>query len=191
MSAPAILSLISLLGVAAALILPGASDLILLAGPCTIASLFLLLRDRRRRRAKSVDERWIVIDGSNIMYWNQNKPDLRTVRTVMDRLTAAGFKPGVVFDANAGYKTGGVYMNDRDFAQVLGLPKDRVMVAPKGSPADPLVLTAARDLGALVVSNDRFRDWVEDFPETQDAGLVVRGGYRDGALWLDLPAATA
>ncbi|MCU0912684.1 MAG: hypothetical protein MUE98_15560, partial [Rhodobacteraceae bacterium] len=46
-------------------------------------------------------------------------------------------------------------------------------------------------LGAQIVTNDRFRDWVERFPEVRQPGHLVRGNYRDGALWLDLgnPAA--
>ena len=39
------------------------------------------------------------------------------------------------------------------------MPGNAVMVAPKGQPADPHILFVARDLGARIVSNDRFRDW--------------------------------
>jgi len=97
-----------------------------------------------------------------------------------------GYSPGVVFDANAGYKITGRYQHDGALGRLLGLPEDRVMVVAKGTQADPTVLTAARDLGARVVSNDRFRDWVEAYPEVLDPGHVVRGGYRGGKLWLDL-----
>jgi hypothetical protein len=120
------------------------------------------------------------------MYWRDNAPRIETLHEVIGHLKARGFAPGVVFDANAGYLLTGVYQHDRAFARTLGLPEDRVMVVPKGTPADPLVLTAARDLGARVVSNDRFRDWTGDHPELTTPGHLVRGGYREGKLWLSL-----
>ena len=39
---------------------------------------------------------------------------------------------------------------------------------------------------ARVITNDRFRDWVGDFPEVAQARYLVPGGYRDGRLWLGL-----
>ncbi|SDZ60416.1 hypothetical protein SAMN05444004_13012 [Jannaschia faecimaris] len=47
----------------------------------------------------------------------------------------------------------------------------------------------ARDMGAIVVTDDRYRDWADDFPEVRRKGHLVRGGYRDGKLWLNLPEA--
>ncbi len=44
-------------------------------------------------------------------------------------------------------------------------------------------------MGAIVITNDRFRDWAYTFPEVRRKGHLVRGGYRAGALWLDLPEA--
>lgn len=61
------------------------------------------------------------------------------------------------------------------------------MVVNKGEPADPMILKMARDMGAIVITNDRFRDWAIDFPEVRTRGHLVRGGYRDGTLRLDLP----
>jgi hypothetical protein len=61
-------------------------------------------------------------------------------------------------------------------------------VVNKGNPADPTILAAARDLKARIVSNDRYRDWTESHPEVAKPGHVIRGGYRDGNLWLDLAA---
>ena len=60
-----------------------------------------------------------------------------------------------------------------------------------GRPEDALAgveqaVAAARDLGARIVSNDRYRDWAADHPEVATPGHLVRGGYREGALWLDL-----
>ncbi len=182
MFVPLILLLVSLGGVVVAFALPGWSDSLLLSGPMALASLYLLLRAwlaGPRRKGQ------VFLDGSNVMHWRDGTPDIATVREVLNLATALGLQPGVVFDANAGHLLFDKYAGDRAFAHVLKLPLDRIMVVPKGTPADATILTAARDLGARVISNDRFRDWEEDFPELSTPGHLIRGGYRNGELWLD------
>jgi len=36
------------------------------------------------------------------------------------------------------------------------------------------------------VTNDRYRDWAEAHPEIKEPGHLIKGGYRDGKVWLDL-----
>mgnify|MGYP003651762796 CR=1 FL=1 len=155
MVVPVLILTLSLIGVAVALLLPGYGDLILLAGPCTIAALILLLR------------------------------------ALAQRITAPPApEPEVVFDANAGYLLTGKYKHDDAMAGYLGLAEDWVMVVPKGTVADRYLLTVARDVGAPIVTNDRYRDWAADYPEIKQSGRLIRGGYRDGALWfegMDIP----
>ena len=139
-----------------------------------LALFYLLLRRSRRPE--------VILDGSNVMHWREDGPSLDTVREVIASLEASGFKPGVVFDANAGYLLSGRYRHHDSFAKALGLPADRVMVVPKGTPADPLILQVARDRGARIVSNDRFRDWAERFPEVAERGHIIRGRYDKGSL---------
>lgn len=210
MMAPLVLLLLSLGGVAVAVLMPGFSDLMLLAGPMTLASLWLLARAAMapRRPERDVDlsdaaprparrwmtrkpQKWVVIDGSNVMHWLDETPRIEPLREVLAELKAQGFTAGVVFDANAGYLVAGTYQHDHAFGRMLGLSEDRIMVVPKGTPADPMILTAARDLGARVVTNDRYRDWTAQYPEIKTPGFLIRGGYRDGRLWLDLAPASA
>lgn len=202
MIAPLLLFLASLAGIAMAFA-PGWSDLILIALPCALASLFLLWRGRPkpdRRPARATTDRWptqrppalsklpnwVIVDGSNVMNWNDNVPRIETVRAVLFHLIEKGFTPGIVFDANVGYKIGGNYKHDLALGRMLGLPQDRVMVVNKGTPADPTILAAARDLNARIVSNDRFRDWADQHPEVNEPGRVIRGGIVNGELWMDL-----
>ncbi|MDK3072477.1 hypothetical protein QO034_05065 [Sedimentitalea sp. JM2-8] len=183
-----LLFLISLLGLVAALANPAWGDLILLAGPCAAAGLVLLIRAgvrRRGQRPRSEPGQWIVLDGSNVMYWKDGTPRIETVREVLLALSGPDLEVGVMFDANAGYLLFDRYTHDRAFATLLGLPEDNVMVVPKGTPADPYILAAARKLGARIVTNDRFRDWAGDHPEIRRPGHLIRGGYRSGRLWLD------
>ena len=183
MIVPFLLFVLSCAGVAAALLLPGVSDLLLLAVPSVLASLFLLIRAIVRQE---LPPKWIVVDGSNVMHWKDGTPQIETLREVVQRLTELGFRPGVVFDANAGYKISGRYRHDWAMGKLLGLPEERIMVVPKGTPADPKILAAARGLGARIVTNDRYRDWAEAHPEVNEPGQLIRGGYRDGALWLEV-----
>ena len=141
---------------------------------------------RKSARAKTaVPERWLVVDGSNVMHWKDEAPQIATVREVVQALTARGYSPGVVFDANAGYKIAGRYQDDAEMALQLGLNEDRVFVVPKGTQADPFLLSTARKLGARVVTNDRVRDWTDAHPEVREPGYLMRGGYREGVLWLE------
>ncbi|SMH29629.1 hypothetical protein [Maritimibacter sp. HL-12] len=184
MIVPALFLFASLAGLLVAFLLPGWSDLMLVAAPAALASLYLLLRDWHG--ADKVAQDWVILDGSNVMHWRNEIPDLDSVRAVLAHVSGLGMTPGVVFDANAGYLLFGRHHNDRAFSERLGLPLDRVMVVPKGTPADPFILTAARDLGARIVTNDRFRDWAGEFPEVQTPGHLLRGGFREGRPWLDL-----
>lgn len=204
MIAPLFLFILSLVGIAVALLVPGIGDVIMIAAPSAIASLYLLLRAgllskpgtqphlnparqlRGRRPTRTTKpRRQVIVDGSNVMHWQDNTPQLATLKAVIEHLMQQGLTPGVVFDANAGYKISDQYYHHDAFARMLGLPADQVLVVPKGTPADAYLLEAARLFQAPVVSNDRFRDWQEEFPEVALPGHVIRGGFRDGAMWLE------
>jgi hypothetical protein len=189
MKVPMILFLLSLLGVAVFWISP---DAMLLALVSAVASGVLLLLAWRNPKARAKPDRprdWVVIDGSNVMYWKDGTPQIATVQAVARAVEAAGLTPAVVFDANAGYLLEDRYLHDHALAQRLGVAEARVLVVPKGVQADPYILKTAREVGGRVVSNDRFRDWAADYPEVGLGGHVIAGGYRDGAVWLNLPAA--
>ena len=209
MIAPLVLLLVSLAGFGAAVFVPQLGDFILLAGPCAVASLFLLLKagftnvvpvrkppppDRfpvRRKLNRLRPQNWLVIDGSNVMHWKDGKPQIETLRAVVRHLVVLGYSPGVVFDANAGHLLAGKYQHHHAMGKLLGLPESQVMVVDKGTPADLTILAAARDLRARIVTNDRYKDWADQHPEVRTPGHLIKGGYRDGTLWMDLAGATA
>jgi hypothetical protein len=166
---------------------PVLSDLMLIALILGSASLILLLFAvwRARKRTACAQGRWIVIDGSNVMHWKDQTPQIATVVAVVQELVSRGYSPGVVFDANAGYKLSGRFAGELEFSRLLGLHRHNIFVVPKGTQADPFLLNAARELQAKIVTNDRFRDWAEAHPEVQEPGHLIRGGFRDGKLWLD------
>lgn len=210
MRTPLILFFLSLAGAGGVNLLSGPELTLPFALSClsAIAALILVLMARRRARREAPKRSastvrkasrpkrplvqrlrakgpHVILDGSNVMHWNGQEPHIDTLRDVIASLQAQGYRPGVIFDANAGYKFGSRYLDDRHFAKLLRLDPDRVLVVPKGEPADPTILAAARELKAKVVTNDRFADWAGDYPEVASSGLLVKGGYREGKLWLD------
>ncbi len=171
------------------------SDTLLLPiGLAVLLATLLLVRAVRRlraRRRRINGAKPVIIDGSNVMHWDGGKPRIAVVRSVVDLLKTRGYTPGVVFDANAGYLLTGRYQHDGSLSRALGLPEKNVMVVPKGTPADPMILQVARDMGACVISNDRFRDWDDQFPEIRRHGVLIRGSFRSGNLNLKLPSVAA
>ncbi|MCB6179153.1 hypothetical protein LHP98_13590 [Rhodobacter sp. Har01] len=156
-----------------------------------LLAVFLVLRwrtgPRARPRTAAEQRPFAVIDGSNVMHWHDNRPDLAPVAAVVETLRRAGYQPGVIFDANAGYKLANRYQGDAQLAYFLDLPAKDVLVVPKGQQADPFLLDFARDTGAIVISNDRFRDRIADYPELATQGRLIRGDWRDGKVVLDFP----
>lgn len=117
----------------------------------------------------------IVVDGSNVMHWLGDVPTVGALEMVLADLTARGFAPHVFFDANVGYKLAGRHLGPDDLARALAIPRSRIFVAPSRTPADPLLIAHAIRSRARVVSNDRFRDWRDDFPTLGDKGFLVPG----------------
>ena len=153
--------------------------LIGLAALC--AAIWLRAVFSKRRSAPSEP---ILIDGSNVMHWQDGKPNIAVVDQLVQALRAKGYRPGVIFDANVGYKLSNRFLGDAAMARLLDLPVKQVMVSPKGTPADEFLLQAARDMDAPIITNDRFRDWQDSFPEVARAGKLIRGGVQNGAPYL-------
>lgn len=176
---------------------PAPSTSLRLSGDALIAAAFLAVavvvillllwlwnRPWSRSTLPGEIKNWILVDGSNVMHWQDNTPQLAPLLQVIETLTGLGFAPGVVFDANVGYKLFGRYMDDGDLAQLLHLPTQQVFVVPKGKQADPFLLETARDFSARIVTNDRYRDWAEVHPAVTERGFLIRGGMRGGKVWL-------
>ncbi len=142
-------------------------------------------RPTRLGKTKNV----IVVDGSNVMHWLDDTPRIESVQAVVDELVSRGYDPGVVFDANAGYKLFDKFVGEKEFGRLLGLPADQILVVPKDNPADPFIIETAQDFNTRIVTNDYYRDWAEQYPWTQKMGYLIRGemiGARVHLRGLDL-----
>lgn len=130
------------------------------------------------------DRETVLVDGSNVIYWLDNTPQLAPLLQVVNDLSRRGLKPGVVFDANVGYKLTGKFMGERDLSRLLSLPRDQILVVPKGTQADPFLLDTARQLNARIITNDRYRDWTDRFPDVARPDRLITGVMRDGRVAL-------
>jgi hypothetical protein len=129
----------------------------------------------------------ILIDGSNVLHWRDGTPDIAVVKNLIHSLQETSHRPAVVFDANVGYKISDRFMDERSLARLLGVSVKQVLIAPKGTPADPLILNAAREMQATIISNDRFRDWMGTFPSETQAHRLIQGGVQRGSVYLKMP----
>ena len=129
-------------------------------------------KQKRQRKSK---EPQVVIDGTNVMYWD-GEADLGTLRAVVDQLKAKGLVPFVFLDASSRHHLGDKSLDEKGFAKALGLMRDCVMVCPARTEADAFILKFAREKGLPVVSNDRFGDRAQ-----QAKGLkLIKGGIAGG-----------
>jgi hypothetical protein len=81
---------------------------------------------------------------------------------VREKLVEEGLEPIIVADAALRHQID-------DTAQYERLIDDGVVrQAPAGTDADYFILAFARELKASIVSNDRFRDRIKQFPEAKE-----------------------
>ena len=135
----------------------------------------------------------VIVDASNVAHSTEKlAPKLANVRLVRDRLTEDGMTPILVADAALRHQ-----IDDADGYEAL-VKAGEIQQAPAGTDADYFILTFARELGAFVLSNDRFKDRISHFPEVREriirymivAGEVVlerRGKPRERKPRSDAP----
>lgn len=107
---------------------------------------------------RNKDLKEIVIDGTNVLYWDGNEPALWTLREVVDALTKRGYAPYVFLDASSRHHLKDKSLTPKAFAKALALKPSRVMVCPAGTEADTFILKFAKAEKLPIVSNDRFSD---------------------------------
>jgi Zc3h12a-like Ribonuclease NYN domain len=105
----------------------------------------------------------VIIDASNVAHSTEkNAPRLANVRLVRDRLTEDGLTPILVADAALRHQ-----IDDPDGYEGL-VKAGEIQQAPAGTDADYFILSFARELSASVLSNDRFKDRIAQFPEVKN-----------------------
>jgi hypothetical protein len=104
-----------------------------------------------------------LVDGSNVAHSSEGgQARLRNIELVVEKLTEEGLEPIVVADAALRHQ-----IDEPEKYEAL-IEAGEIRQAPAGTDADFFILSFARELDANIVSNDRFRDRLESFPDSRD-----------------------
>jgi hypothetical protein len=121
---------------------------------------------RRGRMAEVGGKKIAIIDASNVAHSSEGeRPLLENIRLVYDKLVQQGYEPIVVADAALRHQID----HPEKFEELV--ERGTIRQAPAGTDADYFILAFARDLEASVVSNDRFKDRIDSFPEARDRAI--------------------
>ena len=113
--------------------------------------------ERQERSGKA------LVDGSNVAHSSEGERGrLRNIELVVAKLEEEGLEPIVVTDAALRHQI------DEAAKYEQQIDDGEIRQAPAGTDADWFILSFARELDACIVSNDRFRDRQESFPDAQD-----------------------
>jgi len=104
-----------------------------------------------------------IVDGSNVAHCTEGEPaHVANLLAVREKLCEEGLEPIIVADAALRHQI------DDPARYEKMIDDGMVRQAPAGTDADYFILSFARELGASIVSNDRFRDRIKQFPEARD-----------------------
>ena len=105
----------------------------------------------------------VLVDGSNVAHSTEGeKARLVNILAVREKLAEEGLEPVVVVDAALRHQID----DPAGYEQLV--EQGVVRQAPAGTDADYFILAFARELDARIVSNDRFRDRLRDFPDAAE-----------------------
>ena len=109
------------------------------------------------------EHKTVIVDGSNVAHSSEGDVALLgNIRLVTEKLTEEGLEPVVLVDAALRHQID----NEAEYEKLVD--EGWLKQAPAGTDADYFILSFARELDADIVSNDRFRDRQDAFPETRD-----------------------
>ena len=104
-----------------------------------------------------------LVDGSNVAHSSEgDEARLQNIKLVVRKLIAEGYEPVVVADAALRHQ-----IDDKEGYE-RRVEEGKIKQAPAGTDADYFLLAFARELDAVIVSNDLFRDRAESFPEARE-----------------------
>lgn len=116
-----------------------------------------------------------IVDGANLAYaerGGRGRPKIANLMAIRAALEERGFDVTIFVDASLARR-----IDDPDRLRAL-IGDGEIIQSPAGTEADEAILEMARERDAVVVSNDRFRDWVDEFPwidERRVGAIVVDG----------------
>ena len=105
----------------------------------------------------------VIVDGSNVAHSTEgDTPQVANLVAIQQKLKEEGLEPIIVADAALRHQID----DPQKYEQLI--EEGVVRQAPAGTDADYFILSFARELNASIVSNDRFRDRIKQFPEARE-----------------------
>jgi hypothetical protein len=121
----------------------------------------------------------VVVDGSNVMYWDDQQPTAGAVQKVLDALRVAGKDPILCFDANVGYRLAQQPLDRSELALLFGVSPSQLVLCPSRTDGDATILRIATTHNLPVVSNDGYRDYPDLVGKVRlMPGSIVKGQAR-------------
>ena len=117
----------------------------------------------------------VVIDGANVAYEERSaggKPKLSNLLKVRRELEERGFESVIIVDASLKYD-----IDDQEQLETL-IRSQQVRQVPAGTDADFFIIQFAHELDALMVTNDRYKDYADRYPwipERRLPYMIVKG----------------
>jgi Zc3h12a-like Ribonuclease NYN domain len=116
-----------------------------------------------------------IIDGSNAVYLQAPRvprPNVKNILAVADAVESSGRDAIIIMDPTIR----SLFADLDEFEQLLS--DRRVMVVPGGEDISHFVLTTADKLNAVIVSNNTYIDYFEEFPwiETRRIPVAINNG---------------
>ena len=117
----------------------------------------------------------VVIDGANVAYEERSaggKPKLSNLLKVRRELEERGQEAVIIVDASLKYD-----IDDQEQLEKL-IKSQQVRQVPAGTDADYFIIHLAHELDALIVTNDRYKDYLDQYPwitERRLPYMIVEG----------------
>ncbi|MDY6958902.1 MAG: hypothetical protein SVK08_07055, partial [Halobacteriota archaeon] len=118
----------------------------------------------------------VVIDASNVAYWEDAKPKLGSVLAILDKLDELGISYLCVVGPRLRH-----VIDDRVGLEKL-LKRSNVVQSPAKKDADIFVIDYATKYDAKIISNDQYNEYCKDYPMLLEKGRIVEGLIFDGKI---------
>ncbi|HEX8358936.1 MAG TPA: hypothetical protein VF613_02385 [Longimicrobium sp.] len=120
-------------------------------------------QENEREQQPDAEKPIALVDGSNVAHSSEgDRARLVNIDIVVEKLIEEGYRPIVVVDAALRHQIDNRPLYERQ------VEDGKIRQAPAGTNADYFLLAFARELDACIVSNDRFRDHQEGFPDAHE-----------------------
>jgi hypothetical protein len=117
----------------------------------------------------------VIIDGANVAYEEKSaggKPKLSNLLKVRGELEGRGLEAVIIVDASLKYD-----IDDQSQLETM-IRSQQVRQVPAGTDADYFIIQFADQFNARVVTNDRYKDYLDQYPWITDRRLpymIVEG----------------